>query len=176
MNYHPKCDETGDSQGGHRFVLEQSGEKMLIVVGLNPSTADAAHPDRTVGRIMGIAKGGGYDGFAVVNLSSVRAADKHALPAVLDERYHRRNMAAVEALARRYPSADVLVAFGDGVLSRPYLTRCFRDVCAALGTCKGNRLAIGALTAKGNPRHPLYAKYADGMRAFDVKKYLTKIQ
>ena len=76
MDYLPICNETGKPQGGHRFVLEQPGEKMLLVVGLNPSNADETHPDLTMHKVMGFAEGGGYDGFAMLNLSSERATDK----------------------------------------------------------------------------------------------------
>ena len=76
MDYLPICNETGKSQGDHRFVLEQPGKKMLLVVGLNPSTADETHPDPTTHKVMGFAEGGGYDGFAMLNLSSERATDK----------------------------------------------------------------------------------------------------
>ena len=79
MYYCPTCNETGKSQGDHRFVLEQPGERMLLVVGLNPSTADETHPDPTVRKVVGFAEGGGYDGFAMLNLSSERATDKRSL-------------------------------------------------------------------------------------------------
>lgn len=90
MDYLPICNETGKPQGGHRFVLEQPGEKMLLVVGLNPSTADETHPDLTMHKVMGFAEGGGYDGFAMLNLSSERATDKWSLSATLDEPMHRK--------------------------------------------------------------------------------------
>ena len=68
MDYLPICNETGKSQGDHRFVLEHPGKKMLLVVGLNPSIADETHPDPTMHKVMGFAEGGGYDGFAMLNL------------------------------------------------------------------------------------------------------------
>ena len=92
MDYLPICNETGKPQGGHRFVLEQPGEKMLLVVGLNPSNADETHPDLTMHKVMGFAEGGGYDGFAMLNLSSERATDKWSLSATLDEPMHRKNL------------------------------------------------------------------------------------
>ena len=90
MNYCPTCNETGKSQGDHRFVLEQPGERMLLVVGLNPSTADETHPDPTVRKVVGFAEGGGYDGFAMLN---------------------RKNLDVAADLLQRYPAADILVAF-----------------------------------------------------------------
>ena len=35
---------------------------------------------------------------------------------------------------------------------------------------------IGKLTVKGNPRHPLYARYDWGLVPFKVKKYMTKLK
>lgn len=127
MDYLPICNETGKSQGDHRFVLEQPGKKMLLVVGLNPSTADETHPDPTTHKVMGFAEGGGYDGFAMLNLSSERATDKWSLSATLDEPMHRKNLDVAADLLQRYPAADILVAFGNDISAKPYLKQCFRD-------------------------------------------------
>ena len=94
MNYCPTCNETGKSQGDHRFVLEQPGERMLLVVGLNPSTADETHPDPTVRKVVGFAEGGRYDGFAMLNLASERATDKRSLSATLEKSGCRGRSAA----------------------------------------------------------------------------------
>ena len=119
MNYCPTCNETGKSQGHHRFVLEQPGERMLLVVGLNPSTADETHPDLTVRKVVGFAEGGGYDGFAMLNLSSERATDKRSLSATLDDAMYRKNLDVAADLLQRYPAADILVAFGTDISIRP---------------------------------------------------------
>ena len=85
MDYKPTaCQQMGQAQGDYRFTLEQAGKKMLFVIGLNPSTADESRPDRTVNRIRGFAQGGGYDGFAVFNLSAERSTDKWSLAPQLD--------------------------------------------------------------------------------------------
>lgn len=39
-----------------RFSLIKEGEKMLIVVGFNPSVADDKKPDKTMSFVLGIAK------------------------------------------------------------------------------------------------------------------------
>ncbi|MFQ8804369.1 MAG: DUF1643 domain-containing protein [Alistipes indistinctus] len=78
-------------------------EKMLFVIGLNPSTADESRPDRTVNRIMGFVEGGGYDGFAVFNLSAERSTDKWSLAPQLDADKHRRNLDAIRKVARTVP-------------------------------------------------------------------------
>ena len=176
MDYLPICNETGKSQGDHRFVLEQPGKKMLLVVGLNPSTADETHPDPTTHKVMGFAEGGGYDGFAMLNLSSERATDKWSLSATLDEPMHRKNLDVAADLLQRYPAADILVAFGNDISAKPYLKQCFLDLYDVLRTSRGQWFQIGKLTVKGNPRHPLYARYDWGLVPFEVEKYMTKFK
>lgn len=175
MNYTPTCNETGKSLGDHRSVLEQPGQKMLLVIGLNPSTADEQRSDSTIRKVMGFAEGSGYDGFAMLNLSSERATDKWSLSATLDETMHRKNLDVAADLFRCYPTADILVAFGNDISVKPYLKQCFRNLYDVLRVSRGQRLQIGRLTAKGNPRHPLYARYDWGLVLFEVEKYMTKL-
>lgn len=176
MIYKPACDQTGSAQGDYRFTLVQPGEKVLLTIGLNPSTANETRPDPTVRKVKGFAERGGYDGFVMLNLSAERATDKWKMSPELDEELHLRNVAAIGELARRYPAADVLVAFGDDIAIRPYLKRCLRDICAAMEGCCGRWLKIGDLTRKGNPRHPLYARYDWGLTTFDIGAYLSRMK
>ena len=176
MNYKPTaCQQTGQAQGDYRFTLEQTGKKMLFVIGLNPSTADESRPDRTVNRIMGFVEGGGYDGFVVFNLSAERSTDKWSLAPQLDADKHRRNLDAIRKVAELYPSADILAAWGNDINIRPYLKQCAKDISDVLQAHKGRWLQIGKLTVKGNPRHPLYAKYDWGLQAFDMIFYLQRL-
>ena len=177
MDYKPTdCRQTGQAQGDYRFTLEQAGEKMLFVIGLNPSTANEENPDKTVKRIMGFVEGGGYDGFVVCNLSAERATDKWSLAPQLDANKHRTNLDAVRAVAEQYPSADILAAWGDDIHIRPYLRQCAQDIVDILQSHKREWLQIGKLTLKGNPRHPLYAKYDWGLQPFDIAAYLERLR
>lgn len=56
-----------------RYLLEKKGKKELIVLGLNPSTADSVEPDRTMRRVMHYAEQENFDGFAMINLYPQRA-------------------------------------------------------------------------------------------------------
>ncbi|WP_416990872.1 DUF1643 domain-containing protein [Alistipes communis] len=152
MIYTPICNETGKSQNDHRFVLEQPGKKMLLVVGLNPSTADETHPDPTTHKVMGFAEGSGYDGFAMLNLSSERATDKRSLSATLDDAMYRKNLDVAADLLQRYPAADILVAFGNDISIRPYLKQSFRDLYSVLRASRGgNGFKSGDLRRKEIP-------------------------
>ncbi len=174
MDYKPQCKETGKKQGDHRFLLEQSGEKMLFVIGLNPSTADETKPDPTVKQVMKFADGNGYDGFAMLNLSSERQTLRKKLSPTLDETMHDRNLTAMRDLAAKYPQSDVLVAFGDGIGVKPYLKRCLRDIYETLRPHTAKWLCIGELTQQGNPRHPLHSLKTLPLNMFDVEIYLRK--
>ncbi|MDE7117719.1 MAG: DUF1643 domain-containing protein [Bacteroidaceae bacterium] len=56
-----------------RFSLIKEGEKMLLVVGFNPSVADDKKIDKTMSFVLAIAEHNGYDGFAMVNLYPLRS-------------------------------------------------------------------------------------------------------
>ena len=63
-----------------RYLLAKKGKNNLLVVGLNPSTADAENSDPTMRNIDRIAGNNGYDGWLLVNLYPRRKSN----PADLD--------------------------------------------------------------------------------------------
>lgn len=60
------------AEGNHRLAIEQEGEIMLIVIGLNPSTADERPTMKSVLRFV---EHEGYDGYVMVNLYSERCTN-----------------------------------------------------------------------------------------------------
>ncbi len=175
MNYSVQCNESGKAQGEYRFSLVHHGKRMLFVVGLNPSTADESHADRTMLKVMKFAENSGYDGFAMFNLSAERSTNKYRMSETLNESRHRENLSAITKMSDLYPNADILVAFGNGILVRPYLKRCFKEIYEVLKNNGGKWKKIGALTVKGNPRHPLYASLSLELNDFDVAGYIAKL-
>lgn len=173
MEYKSHCEKTGDAQGDYRFTLEQSGEKVLLVIGLNPSTANELTPDKTVSKVLKYASESGYDGFVMLNLSAERATKPWMMCQQADKEMHDRNLEEIRKIANRYVAADVLVAFGNGIGSRDYLKDAFRDIYEILGDAR-SWLKIGTLTAWGNPRHPLYCKWE--LMDFDVRGYIERLK
>ena len=57
----------GDAET-HRYVLASRCVKTLVVIGVNPSTANEKYPDPTVRKVIEFAKLNNYDGFVVLNL------------------------------------------------------------------------------------------------------------
>ena len=169
IEYHPIC----ISEGNHRFALEQPGENVLIVIGVNPSTADETKPDPTMQSVLRFVNAFGYDGFVMLNLSSQRATNPHDMTTVLDTTMHQKNLDVVAQMGKKYPNADILLAFGNNVERRMYLTACFSCIYTLLKDHK-RWLCIGgkeALTKHGHPRHPLYASTKLGLHEMDMSKY-----
>ena len=168
IEYHPLC----LSEGNHRFALVQAGQRVLFVLGVNPSTADEDKPDPTMQSVLRFVNAFGYDGFVMLNLSSERATDPKKLSWTLDKGMHQKNLSIISTAGHLYPDADVLLAFGNFIERREYLVKCFSDIFKTL-TGKRKWLCIGGmdgLTKYGNPRHPLYASVELGLGEFDLTK------
>ena len=116
---------------------------------LNPATADHDSDDRTTVRLAGYAKSWGFGGFVVVNLFALRTTDPKRL---------------------RY-AADPVGPGNDDVVLRAATLAGSKPVCGwgnhgAFGSraqavtqmlaTNGVRLTALAVTALGNPTHPLY--------------------
>ena len=71
---------TGDNDKV-RYVLRKDGDRPLVVVGLNPSTANEAKADATMTRVMGIAERNGFDSFIMLNLYPQRTPTRQGLTA-----------------------------------------------------------------------------------------------
>jgi hypothetical protein len=156
-----------------RYALGKKGNNPLVVLGLNPSTADDKEPDPTMKRVMGFADGVKKDGFIMFNLYPVRATSPDDLSKEINPEYHNKNLEVIDEVLSDYPEIDVLVAFGNGITNRSYLKTCFKDIVATIGKRKVNWYAL-ALTTKGHPKHPSRAAYDDFI-SLDVDEYLKKL-
>lgn len=172
--YHPTC----IAEGNHRFALEQAGENTLLVVGVNPSTADENKPDPTMMSVLRFVNAFGYDGFVMLNLSSERATNPNDLSTDLDKEMHLKNLSVISSLGKKHLNADVLLAFGSHINKRMYLGKCFYDIVMAL-SLKRRWLSIGGEDGKtkyGHPRHPLYASLKLGLGDFGMARYFSYYQ
>ncbi|MDR2027681.1 MAG: DUF1643 domain-containing protein [Prevotellaceae bacterium] len=158
-----------------RYVLGKKGSNPLVVLGLNPSTADDKTPDQTITRVMGFAEGTKHDGFVMINLYPLRATNPDNLPKEFNIEHHRANLEAIDAALNGYQEIDVLVAFGSGGITRSYLKDCLKDIVALIGKRKVNWYKIGELTKYGHPRHPSRAAY-EALTSFDIEEYMKKLK
>lgn len=137
-----------DQARTYRYLLEHrwSSAAPMVLVMLNPSTADATRADPTMRRALGFARREGCGGLIVVNLFALRATDPAALARHPDPVGPDNDQILCAAVGRGTP---VVAAWGaHGALHG-------RDQ-AVLQLMAPVRLSCLGRTAHGQPRHPLY--------------------
>lgn len=141
----------------YRYALGRIWDESLptlMIIGLNPSTADAKQDDPTIRRCINFAKDWGYGRLMIANLFAFRTAYPEELFKA-DLQIGPANDRWLRQLGRQ---ADrVLAAWGnDGV----YLNRC-EEVKALLP-----ELWCLKLNSSGQPAHPLYQPKTAIMQPF----------
>ncbi len=159
----------------YRYILGTRGEKPLICIGVNPSTAKPDALDNTLKSVQRIALGNGFDSFLMFNVYAQRATDPDAMEKTCNPLLHQENMKALEYLLTLSPAPALWAAWGTVIEKRAYLPECVRDM-VLLGQRYGARwYCAGAITKKGHPHHPLYLRKDEKLRPFDVSVYLDTL-
>lgn len=138
--------------GTYRYSLRRwwgSTLATLVVIGLNPSTADARDDDPTIRRCVDFAALLGCGGLVMLNAYAYRATDPRALVAA-GYPVGPDNDRIIAAHLAHADIAAVVCAWSDHV--RPKRAR---EVVAILREFTHVPLALG-VTKSGAPRHPLY--------------------
>ena len=159
----------------YRYILGTRGQKPLICIGVNPSTARPDALDNTLKSVERIALGNGYDSFLMFNVYAQRATDPNAMEKTLNPLLHRENMAAFRYVLSLSPEPAVWAAWGAVIEKRSYLSQCVRDMLD-IGKEYGARwYCAGAITKKGHPHHPLYLRKDEPLKPFPVEPYLETL-
>ena len=161
----------------YRYILGTRGEKPLICVGINPSTAAPDDLDNTLKSVERVALHNGYDSFLMFNVYAQRATDPDDMERTYNRDLHVQNMKAFDyALSLdRAGSPAVWAAWGTIIEKRDYLPDCVRDMIA-IGKARGARwYSAGKRSKKGHPHHPLYLRKDSLLEEFDVEGYLDHI-
>ena len=159
----------------YRYILGTRGEKPLICIGINPSTARPDALDNTLKSVERIALGNGYDSFLMFNVYAQRATDPDAMERVCNPMLHKENMAAFRYVLSLSKAPAVWAAWGAVIEKRGYLSQCVRDMLAIGKEYGAQWYCAGAVTKKGHPHHPLYLRKDEKLRPFDVETYLGSI-
>lgn len=160
----------------YRYILGTAGEKPLICVGINPSTAAPNDLDNTLKSVERIALANGYDSFIMFNVYAQRATRPDDMEKVCNPVLHRENMAAFRwALEQTKTGAPaVWAAWGTIIEKRPYLADCLRDMISVGEELGAQWYSAGARSKKGHPHHPLYLRKDCTLDPFDVEGYLEQ--
>lgn len=154
-----------------RFVLGYNNTNPLIVIGVNPSTANDRVPDATIRRVLGYVSRNNFNGFLMINVYPYRSTNPQNLPEQMDKTIHQQNLHHILEVFSQHPNATVLVAFGNPINKRKYLKECFADIVKNAQQFNLKWKQIGKLTAADNPRHPSRGAYQP-LEDFIIKKLL----
>lgn len=162
----------------YRYILGTRGEKPLICVGINPSTAVPDDLDNTLKSVERVAHHNGYDSFIMFNVYAQRATNPDDMEQTYNQDLHAQNMKAFDYILSlgRDGAPAVWAAWGAIIEKRNYLPDCVRDMIA-IGNTRGARwYSAGKKSKKGHPHHPLYLRKDSPLEPFDVDGYLDTLE
>lgn len=152
-----------DQSGRYRYSLRRQwgpGDNRLVLILLNPSTADASRDDPTLRRCQGFAREWGFSSMEIVNLFAYKATQ----PANLKKARNpvgAENDRFVEWAVRN--ARKTVLAWGN---HGDFKGR-DQQVLRLLGSL-GNPLWSLGLTKKNQPRHLLYLPKGTPLQAFSL--------
>ena len=161
----------------YRYILGTRGERPLICIGINPSTAAPDNLDNTLKSVELVALHNGYDSFIMFNVYAQRATDPDDMELTYNPELHRENMRAFDyALSLdRAGAPAVWAAWGTIIEKRDYLPDCVRDMIHIGAARHAVWYSAGKRSKKGHPHHPLYLRKDSPLEPFDVEAYLDHL-
>ncbi len=158
----------------YRYILGTRGERPLICIGINPSTAAPDALDPTLQSVERIARSNGYDSFLMFNVYAQRATRPDDMEPLCNAALHAENRAAFRYLLSLSACPAVWAAWGNIIEKRDYLMACMRDFAADGEAAGAKWYTAGPLLKSGHPHHPLYLRRDTALVPFDVKAYLER--
>ena len=161
----------------YRYILGTRGEKPLICIGINPSTAAPDALDNTLKSVERVALHNGYDSFIMFNVYAQRATNPDDMEPACNPALHRENMEAFDYVLSldKAGAPAVWAAWGTIIEKRDYLPGCVRDM-VRIGTARNAVwYSAGKRSKKGHPHHPLYLRKDSVLEPFDVAGYLDRL-
>ncbi len=159
----------------YRYILGTRGERPLICVGINPSTAKPGDLDNTLKSVERIALGNGFDSFIMFNVYAQRATNPDDMERNCNLQLHRENMEAFSYVLSLSKVPAVWAAWGTIIEKRDYLPECLRDMLEIGSKYGAKWYCAGAISKKGHPHHPLYLRKDEKLKNFDVSSYLQNL-
>lgn len=143
--------------GEYRYDLRRvwkPGKRVMVFVGLNPSTADQHTDDPTIRRILGFADDWGFGTLVMLNAFAYRSTDPKGLAAMIARRRDPvgcDNDATIERVFEEHRRDKLVLGWG----AHGALIERGRHLGARALALHGRPQCFG-LTGNGQPKHPLY--------------------
>lgn len=155
MSYFPYTD-TGakfSEDGKHRLLLWRTWTvlpkfRTLVVIGLNPSTANGENDDPTISRVVSIANYNGYGSIIMLNLYTQITPHPKELNADCQEDIQNVRSSITNAVENGY---DFLCAWGNFIQAD-------LRVAMVAKLIKESKCYTIHINKNGSPKHPLYCK------------------
>lgn len=165
-----------DFYSEYRYILGTRGQRPLICIGVNPSTARPDALDRTLQSVQRVALRNGYDSFIMFNVYAQRATVPGDMEKQLNPALHRENLNAFRWVLERSGAAPaVWAAWGNVIEVRDYLPRCVLDMVEVGKSFGAVWYTAGKKSKSGNPHHPLYLPSDSTLDPFNVEEYCQKL-
>ena len=158
-----------------RYALGTKGINPLIVIGINPSTADENIADRTINKVRRFAAVNDFDSYIMLNLYPQRTPFPDDLHAEADEISIKENLKHIESITSQFENPTILAAWSEKIAVRNYLKNCLVSIIEAFSSDNVKWIKLGEFTKSGHPRHPLYASYDLALTDFNCTDYLAKL-
>lgn len=156
-----------------RFILgEPAPANNILVIGVNPSTADDKKDDPTIRRVRQfINSTGGIDGWIMVNPYPYRAAKVKKLPDNCNNYLVEENLRIINEITKKYNVNYVWAAWGSGIDQKEYLWECLYRLIRSLPTSL-KWLSRPSLSKQGNVIHPFCPFGEVKLISFDIISHL----
>ena len=166
-------------QDTYRYVLGVEGDRTLIFIGLNPSTAIPKHPDMTWNILSGMCNRKGYDGLIIVNLYPNVIQDKEICVedkecAKITNCTNKINFAKIKKLfSENLKNADytILCGWGNDIMLRKKPQLAIKRLLKAIKDVPTQKIKCLGLTKQGHPRSPLARMEKEDFKLFDLMNY-----
>lgn len=155
----------------YKYILGMRGEKPLICIGVNPSTAAPDRLDPTLQSVERIAKSNGFDSFIMLNVYAQRATSPKLMDGECHAELHRENTKALRYALSLCEQPSIWAAWGNIIETRPYLKDCLSDMIAVSLEYNANWYHCGSISKWGHPHHPLYLRKDESLVPFDAEAY-----
>ncbi len=164
-----------DFYSEYRYILGTRGERPLICIGINPSTAAPDDLDNTLKSVERIALANGFDSFIMFNVYAQRATNPDDMERECNMLLHEENMKAFDYILGLSDQPSIWAAWGNIIEKRAYLPDCVRSMIE-LGTQHNAKwYSAGKISKKGHPHHPLYLRKDTPLDPFDIVNYIDTL-
>lgn len=154
----------------HRFSLWRiwdESKPIVMVCGLNPSTANQTENDATIKSVIGIMKFNGYGGFFMVNLFSYISTEPSDLNYI--DPLSKVMIDNFKSIGEIQKDGDKDVVFAWGNFAQAKSTEAWTMILKY-----GHKAICYSQLKDGSPRHLLYCKHAHKLIPFDKNKWSVK--